>query len=224
MTSSRRRARRLPRARGRTTASSAFFRAFTPVDELALLRDRLAPGAPPGRARTTCASLRAIPWVFAWTQNRCLLPAWYGCGTALAGRRRSRGAARGSVPRLAVLPRARRERRDEPREVEPGIAARLPRPRARRRDPTLCRADRGRARAHRRRACSRSSRRASCSTATLPCSARSACATPTSTRSTRSRSSCCAACATRRPTRSASGCAPAPPLDRRHRRRARNTG
>jgi phosphoenolpyruvate carboxylase len=23
--------------------------------------------------------------VFAWTQNRCLLPAWYGCGTALAG-------------------------------------------------------------------------------------------------------------------------------------------
>ncbi len=31
------------------------------------------------------ASMRAIPWVFAWTQNRCLLPAWFGCGTAFAG-------------------------------------------------------------------------------------------------------------------------------------------
>ena len=30
------------------------------------------------------AALRAIPWVFAWTQNRVLLPSWYGAGTALA--------------------------------------------------------------------------------------------------------------------------------------------
>ena len=32
----------------------------------------------------TLKDLRAIPWVFAWTQNRCLIPAWYGLGTALS--------------------------------------------------------------------------------------------------------------------------------------------
>jgi phosphoenolpyruvate carboxylase len=58
-----------------------FFRQFTPVDELALLEI----GSRPARRPTgdaDFASLRAIPWVFAWTQNRCVLPAWYGCGTA----------------------------------------------------------------------------------------------------------------------------------------------
>jgi phosphoenolpyruvate carboxylase len=62
---------------------SAFFRAFTPVDELALLnigsRPARRPDAPP-----SLGTLRAIPWVFAWTQNRCLVPAWYGCGSAFA--------------------------------------------------------------------------------------------------------------------------------------------
>jgi phosphoenolpyruvate carboxylase len=35
-------------------------------------------------ATKTLEELRAIPWVFAWMQNRLLLPAWYGAGTALA--------------------------------------------------------------------------------------------------------------------------------------------
>ena len=59
-----------------------FFRSFTPVDELALLEIGSRPDRRGGGADLT--RLRAIPWVFAWTQNRCLLPAWYGCGTAFA--------------------------------------------------------------------------------------------------------------------------------------------
>jgi phosphoenolpyruvate carboxylase len=59
-----------------------FFRSFTPIDELALLEL----GSRPARRLQGdfLEGLRAIPWVFAWTQNRCLLPAWYGCGTAFA--------------------------------------------------------------------------------------------------------------------------------------------
>jgi phosphoenolpyruvate carboxylase len=61
-----------------------FFRQFTPADELALLRIGSRPARRPGN-EDYLGSIRAIPWVFAWTQNRCLLPAWYGCGTAFAG-------------------------------------------------------------------------------------------------------------------------------------------
>jgi phosphoenolpyruvate carboxylase len=61
-----------------------FFRAFTPVDELALLTLGSRPARRPGR-ELSLEGLRAIPWVFAWTQNRCILPAWFGCGTAFAG-------------------------------------------------------------------------------------------------------------------------------------------
>jgi phosphoenolpyruvate carboxylase len=61
----------------------AFFRSFTPLDELALLEIGSRPVSRPEAAATgELEALRAIPWVFAWTQNRCLLPAWYGCGAA----------------------------------------------------------------------------------------------------------------------------------------------
>ena len=43
------------------------------------LGSRPASGCPTGGVE----SLRAIPWIFAWTQNRLMLPAWLGAGTAL---------------------------------------------------------------------------------------------------------------------------------------------
>ena len=62
-----------------------FFRSFTPVDELALLEIGSRPVSRPEAAQAgEVEALRAIPWVFAWTQNRCLLPAWFGAGAALA--------------------------------------------------------------------------------------------------------------------------------------------
>jgi phosphoenolpyruvate carboxylase len=62
-----------------------FFRQFTPIDELALLEIGSRPVSRPEAASSDeLAALRAIPWVFAWTQNRCLLPAWFGAGAALS--------------------------------------------------------------------------------------------------------------------------------------------
>jgi phosphoenolpyruvate carboxylase len=60
-----------------------FFRAFTPIDELALLTIGSRPARRP-EGDDYLGALRAIPWVFAWTQNRCLLPSWFGCGAAFA--------------------------------------------------------------------------------------------------------------------------------------------
>jgi phosphoenolpyruvate carboxylase len=66
-----------------------FFARVTPIQELGLLRI----GSRPARraAGGDIASLRAIPWVFAWSQNRCNLPGWYGLGTGLAAGREEPG-------------------------------------------------------------------------------------------------------------------------------------
>jgi phosphoenolpyruvate carboxylase len=61
----------------------AYFSAATPIDVIGRLRIGSRPAA--RRAQTGIGDLRAIPWVFAWTQNRQMLPGWYGLGHALAG-------------------------------------------------------------------------------------------------------------------------------------------
>jgi phosphoenolpyruvate carboxylase len=59
-----------------------FFQQVTPIEELSLLNIGSRPARRAGAAGGI-ESLRAIPWVFAWMQNRCLLPGWLGAGTAL---------------------------------------------------------------------------------------------------------------------------------------------
>ena len=59
-----------------------YFRLATPID----LIERMRIGSRPSsrRAGEGVADLRAIPWVFAWTQTRLMLPGWYGLGSGLA--------------------------------------------------------------------------------------------------------------------------------------------
>ena len=76
----------------------AFFRSVTPIEEIAALRLGSRPAAR-GRTREhqdgppPIEELRAIPWVFSWTQARIELPGWYGLGSALAAYRDRHGEA-----------------------------------------------------------------------------------------------------------------------------------
>jgi len=58
-----------------------FFHQATPIEEISQLQISSRPARRKGKK--TLSSLRAIPWVFSWTQARFLLPAWYGVGSAL---------------------------------------------------------------------------------------------------------------------------------------------
>lgn len=62
-------------------AFGRFFRAVTPIREIESLKIASRPAR--RAASEALDDLRAIPWVFAWTQCRCLIPAWYGLGAAV---------------------------------------------------------------------------------------------------------------------------------------------
>ena len=65
-----------------TDGFAAWFARVSPLEEIAELRI----GSRPARRRAArdLEDLRAIPWVFAWTQTRVNLPGWYGLGSGLA--------------------------------------------------------------------------------------------------------------------------------------------
>jgi phosphoenolpyruvate carboxylase len=67
-----------------------YFNQASPVNELALLRIGSRPARRFGAA--SLDDLRAIPWVFAWSQNRHMITSWYGVGRALETFRNIRGS------------------------------------------------------------------------------------------------------------------------------------
>jgi len=68
-----------------------FFRSITPTDEIATLNVGSRPAS--RTASRAIEDLRAIPWVFGWTQCRLMLPGWYGAGTAFEATAASDGGA-----------------------------------------------------------------------------------------------------------------------------------
>ena len=58
-----------------------FFRTATPFSEIARLNIGSRPAS--RKASDRLEDLRAIPWVFSWSQCRVMLPGWYGIAAAL---------------------------------------------------------------------------------------------------------------------------------------------
>jgi phosphoenolpyruvate carboxylase len=65
-----------------TEGFEIFFREATVIGEIARLNIGSRPASRTASSRID--DLRAIPWVFSWSQCRLMLPGWYGFGTAVA--------------------------------------------------------------------------------------------------------------------------------------------
>ena len=59
-----------------------YFRKATPIDLIEKMRIGSRPAS--RRSQSGIEDLRAIPWVFSWTQSRCMLPGWFGLGSGIA--------------------------------------------------------------------------------------------------------------------------------------------
>jgi phosphoenolpyruvate carboxylase len=68
---------------------TSYFRAGTPIDVI----ERMAIGSRPASRRRGAGvqDLRAIPWVFSWTQCRAMMTGWYGLGAGLEAAKREHG-------------------------------------------------------------------------------------------------------------------------------------
>ena len=74
-----------------------YFRASTPIAEIAELNIGSRPAS--RKATERIEDLRAIPWVFSWSQCRLMLPGWYGIGSAFE----AWAAEGGSLGRLQAM-------------------------------------------------------------------------------------------------------------------------
>ena len=84
-----------------TPGFADLFRQITPINEISSLNI----GSRPASRTTTgrIEDLRAIPWVFSWSQCRIMLPGWFGAGTAF------QAWSAGSPERIELLERMNRE-------------------------------------------------------------------------------------------------------------------
>jgi len=78
-----------------------YFRAATPIAEIAELNIGSRPASRTGSARIE--DLRAIPWVFSWGQCRLMLPGWYGFGSAVTSWLEARPGVDGRAEGVALL-------------------------------------------------------------------------------------------------------------------------
>ena len=65
-----------------TPGFTDYFYAASPVSELSDLNIASRPAS--RQPTRSIAGLRAIPWVFSWSQSRVMLPGWFGFGSGVA--------------------------------------------------------------------------------------------------------------------------------------------